>query len=326
MNPHSLFELTAEQKADYAVQPDNILDFSTKMKDEYELSQSVKGTSLRFWLNSQNTEFPIHWQTTLEIILPLESTYDVIANNTTYHLQEGDILIIPSGTLHSIPSAPKGCRFIFLFEIDPLIGFQNYQQLRSLLTYPILITSDTHPDLYPTAVSLIFEAAREYWAKDHRPYKEISIYAILMRLLAEYGNDRMKRMDFSQKTNTPHELSLRMNRVYQYINDHLSENIQLEDAARVANYSLYHFSRIFKESSGQTFSDYVRHIRIRTAQQLLQKLDAQIIWIAHECGFSSISTFNRTFRSVTGTTPSEYRSLCSGGHPLKHQDTPDAED
>lgn len=312
MNPTSLYKLSEEQKVLYATQPDNISSYETKMNEDYEISQSVKGTSLRFWLNDLPVDFSLHWHSSVELIVPLENEYTVTADNTTYHLKEGDIMLIPSGTLHSIQAAPTGYRFIFLFEMEPLIVFQNYQHIRALLTNPIVISSDTHPDLYPKAMALVREAASEYWDHD-RSYKELTIYAVLLKLLAEYGNDRMKRMGLSRGAlqNTPQELSVRLNRVYQYINDHLSENIQLEDAAKVANYSLYHFSRIFKESTGQTFSDYLRHVRIKAAQQLLQKVDAQIIWIAHECGFSSLATFNRTFRNVTGSTPSEYRSLCS---------------
>ncbi|MBQ0001701.1 MAG: helix-turn-helix transcriptional regulator [Clostridiales bacterium] len=321
MNPSDLYTLTPEQKAAYSVQPDHISSFETKMHDEYEISQSVKGTSLRFWLNDLNEDFTMHWQTTIELILPVEKEYTVVANNTSYHLNPGDIFIIPPGIPHSIKSVPEGYRFVFLFEMDPLTRFQNYQHIRALLTNPSIITADTHPELYPTAISLIMEAAREYWSPD-RYYKELIIYSILMKLLAEYGNYRIHRTEsIKAPTNTPHELALRLNRVYQYIDDHLSENIQLEDAAKIANYSIYHFSRLFKESTGQTFSEYVRHVRIKAAQQLLQQVDTQIIWIAHECGFSSLSTFNRTFRSVTGSTPSEYRSLCS--LPSSHMSPPE---
>lgn len=312
MNPTHLYRLTEEEKELYAVQPDNISFFELKMHDEFEVSQSVKGTSLRFWLNDLDADYSVHWHTTVELIVPVEGSYTVVANNVTYELAEGDIMIIPSGMLHSIQSRPAGYRFVFLFEMDPFLGFQNHQHIRSLLTYPLHITADTHPEFYPTAVSLIKEAAAEYWSKE-RTYKELSIYSILIKLLAEYGNYRTKQMGLVKiPANTTPDLSIRLNRVYQYIDDHLSENIQLEDAAKIANYSLYHFSRIFKESTGQTFSDYLRHVRIKHAQQLLQQNDAQITWIAHECGFSSLSTFNRTFRSVTGSTPSEYRSLCSG--------------
>lgn len=312
MNPSELYRLTDEQKKRYAVQPDNIPYFETKMNDEWELSQTLKNTSLRFWLNDLTAAYPTHWQTSVELIVPLENTYTVATNNRVYELNEGDIMLIPSGMLHNIENAPEGYRFIFLFELDAFAGLQNFQYIRALLSNPIVITNDTHPELYPTAISLVMEAAAEYWATD-RSYKELTIYSILMKLLAEYGNYRMKLTDLSKNTaNTPQELSLRLNTVYQFINDHLSENIQLEDAAKVANYSLYHFSRIFKESTGQTFTNYLRQMRVKAAQQLLQKKEAQIIWIAHECGFSSIATFNRTFRSVTGSTPSEYRSLYSG--------------
>lgn len=311
MNPSYMYSLSDEQKIQYAAQPDNISSFETKMREDHELSQSVDKTSLRFWLNDLATPFNLHWHTTIELVVPIEGTYTVIADNVTYELEEGDIMIIPSGTLHSIPPAKKGCRFIYLFEMEPFVGFQNYPYIRSLLTDPIVITADTHPELYPTAISLVMEAAKEYWDKE-KAYKELTVYAVMMKLLAEYGNYRRNFNDSVDRTSsTPHELTMRLNRVYQYISEHMSENIQLEDAAKVANYSIYHFSRIFKESTGQTFSDYLRHLRIRAAQQLLQQMDAQIIWIAHECGFSSISTFNRTFRNVTGSTPSEYRSLCS---------------
>lgn len=309
MNPTHLYRLSDDQKLRYAVQPDNIPYFHAMVMDSYELPQSVTNTSLRFWLNNLTKSFDTHWHTYVELLVPIEGTYDIVINNIEYTLQEGDIMIIPSGVLHSIQTDTSGYRFIFLFEMDPFMGFQNQQQLRALLTYPIHITYKTHPDFYPKAMGLINRAAEEYWSRD-RSYKELSIYSLLMELFAEYGNYRNSRVNqVPVPDSTSHDLAMRLDLVYHYVDQHLSDKIQLEDAAKVANYSLYHFSRIFKESTGQTFSDYLRQARIKAAQQLLQQADTQIIQIAHECGFASLSTFNRTFRSVTGSTPSEYRSL-----------------
>jgi AraC-like DNA-binding protein len=82
----------------------------------------------------------------------------------------------------------------------------------------------------------------------------------------------------------------------------------LEDAARGAGLSKYHFSRYLKEQTGQGFHDHLTRIRLRQAEKELVESDRPVTDIAYLCGFQSLTTFNRLFRAYTGACPSVYRN------------------
>jgi AraC-like DNA-binding protein len=85
----------------------------------------------------------------------------------------------------------------------------------------------------------------------------------------------------------------------------------LEAVAGIANFSKFHFDRIFKEYANISFCQYLKHIRIRKAETLLLNPELAITDIALEAGFESIATFNRTFKEIKKCTPSEYKKLYS---------------
>jgi AraC family transcriptional regulator len=92
-----------------------------------------------------------------------------------------------------------------------------------------------------------------------------------------------------------------------YIQNHLTQAIKTKDLAEFIGMSQFHFSRLFKQSTGISPHQYVIQQRIELAKQLLQKTDRAIADIALNCGFNSQSHLGKYFRTITGTTPKEYR-------------------
>lgn len=92
-----------------------------------------------------------------------------------------------------------------------------------------------------------------------------------------------------------------------YISDHYMESIRIEKLAEFCHISETHFRRIFSSYMNMGPLEYINLIRIRNACELLRKTDSQVADIAFRCGFSTLSTFNRNFRSVTGCSPVEWR-------------------
>ncbi len=310
MNPANLFTLTDEQKERYYIQPDNLPDFFLNKKGNCELPQHLPGTSLRFWLNNQYTDFDAHWHTATELIVPLEGNYTAFINTYKYNLDPGDIFVIPSGTVHSLKASQPGWRFIFCFEIDFLSKIPSFSNLSGYLNSPILISQNAFPAIYRQCISLIMQMAEYYWSL--RPCMELHVNACLLSLFACYGDYMINQGGLASVEPAAREaLSLRMNIALRYIDNHYTENLSLKDAAEQAGFSKYHFSRLFKEYTGQTFSDYLRNIRIRAAQSMLLIPDMKVSTIAQDCGFSSLSAFNKSFLAITGCTPTKYRLLYS---------------
>jgi AraC family transcriptional regulator len=96
--------------------------------------------------------------------------------------------------------------------------------------------------------------------------------------------------------------------VLDYINDHLHKDVKLSDLAALLNISQFHFSHLFKQSTGIAPYQYLLQQRIERAKQLLRQSDQSIIEIAFLCGFNSHSHLSKQFRQLTGNTPKAYRA------------------
>jgi AraC-like DNA-binding protein len=100
----------------------------------------------------------------------------------------------------------------------------------------------------------------------------------------------------------------RMADIYTYIRENYFKQISLEHIAKTAKMSPYTFSRFFKKNCGAGFVEYLNRVRTNKACYLLRETDYQVHDIALECGFVSISNFNKQFRKTEGISPRDYRT------------------
>lgn len=105
-----------------------------------------------------------------------------------------------------------------------------------------------------------------------------------------------------------------MNGALNYIEENLTNEIDMKEVARLAYCSEYHFTRMFSFLAGVTLSEYIRRRRLTLAVFELTDRNLRIIDIAVKYGYSSADSFTRAFQSLHGVTPSEARSH---GHSLK---------
>lgn len=100
---------------------------------------------------------------------------------------------------------------------------------------------------------------------------------------------------------------IRICNIYNYIIQKFSEPITLEDVAREAFMTPESFCRYFKKHTGRTFISFLNEIRVNEAcKRLTVHKSESISVIAYQCGFNSITNFNRVFKSVMGASPREY--------------------
>lgn len=110
------------------------------------------------------------------------------------------------------------------------------------------------------------------------------------------------------KPSPRHEYERRVNRVMDYVQAHLDEELTLETLADVAAFSPFHFHRVFSAITGETLSDFIRRIRVERAAISLSMLrETSVLEIALRCGFSSAATFARTFKSHFGMSATAWR-------------------
>lgn len=94
----------------------------------------------------------------------------------------------------------------------------------------------------------------------------------------------------------------------EYMEAHYYEKISLSDIASKAGMSEKYFCRIFKEQTGETFVGSLTSIRIRAAEKLLTQTNLKTYEIAQQAGFSDYHHFCKTFKRLTGKTPTQIRT------------------
>lgn len=109
-----------------------------------------------------------------------------------------------------------------------------------------------------------------------------------------------------KKTNN--EYLKRVNRVLDYLDDHYSEAMNLEQLAQLANFSPYHFHRIFKSITGEPLNRYIQRIRLeKAAASLIYQPETPVSDIAFLCGFNASSAFSRAFKDHFAVSATQWR-------------------
>jgi two-component system response regulator YesN len=94
-----------------------------------------------------------------------------------------------------------------------------------------------------------------------------------------------------------------------YINEHFTEAISLQDVARHVNISKNYFSELFKRETGQNFIDYLIQLRLRRAKHLLQTTTYKVYEVAELSGFNDVKYFSKLFKKMVSVSPAEYQGM-----------------
>lgn len=99
----------------------------------------------------------------------------------------------------------------------------------------------------------------------------------------------------------------RINAIYDFTFQHFRQNIYLEEVSKVAQLVPNSFCRYFKVKTGKTYSQFVTEIRVGQACQLLIDNKISIKQVCFECGFNNFTSFNQSFKKITGKVPLAYQ-------------------
>lgn len=265
-------------------------------------------TQICLYNNDEAEDYPPHWHTPFEIIMPTENSYRAICSDRQYQIRQNDILIIAPGTVHQLFAPEHGVRIIFQPSLIQ-IGIRELELLTSKFTPAILITPESFPRIHEQVQHLMLEIRDEYFSDD--PYSESAIYARFLEILVLVGRCQaeLTRHSFDAKNSKQKEYMDKFLYICNYINEHFTENLTLEQMASLAGFSKYHFTRLFRQYADTSFYKYLNQKRIDYAKSLLLDPDLSVIEVALASGFSSLSAFLRMFKLINHCTPTEYRNM-----------------
>ncbi len=148
-----------------------------------------------------------------------------------------------------------------------------------------------------------------------KPVNRMELIVLLKNIKNRMGQQHMKlseeKNDASKLGNTDPVKSDRKVIEYakEYINKNFFNDISLEDVAKYIHMNTNYFSMLFKKEVGINFIEYLTHVRIDKAKQLLENSDLKIYEVCQVVGYMSTKSFARVFKEIVGMSPMEYKNL-----------------
>lgn len=277
----------------------------------FETINYKQSTSIKLYDNDEYEDYPAHWHTNPEIIMPTENIYTVECYNQIITLREGDIVLICPGCIHTLYAPEKERRIIFQADINPLRFMKEIETLVTIISPLIVITPEDFPSIYNKVKSLLLEIKNEYLSSSTF-FSEVSIYSKTLEIITLIGRSRAAAGMETPSPDAPRkqeEYIEKFIEICNYISAHCSDELNLEAVASMSGFSKFYFSRLFKQFTNVSFYKYVNQKRIEKAAEMLTEPNISITNVALSCGFESLSSFIRMFKIVKGCTPTEFRNM-----------------
>ena len=243
-------------------------------------------------------------------------------------IQKGEGTLVADNNMHGFTSNEiywLGANQPHLFKSDPSYFLPKSKKIISALTIFFDANGQLAPFFDLPETKNIKKFIQQYSSGFKIPQQHVAeISNLMLQLKNGNGVEQMMHfMDIFRKllsyenlaalstSSQPQQYSehegIRIATIYNYIMQHYDKPITLEDVAKQAHMTPQAFCRYFKKHTRHTFVSFLSEVRINEAcKKLTDGAYDSIATIAYNCGFNSITNFNRVFKSVTSRSPSEY--------------------
>ena len=268
-----------------------------------------QSTSIKLYDNDKYENYPPHWHAAIEIIMPTRNQYFLHCAGEDVVLREEDIIIICPGCIHSIEAPEVGQRIIFQPDTNELRFMHEVETLINIMSPYIVVTPEDYPQIHGRARDLLLEINKIY--ENNGSFSEVDIYCKLLEFLSLIGKNYVnnKSVDEAVEYARGDEYFEKFIEICDYLQEHCSEDLTLDDIADRSGFSKFYFSRRFKQFTNVSFYKYVNQKRIAKAETFLTDPRNSVTDVALNCGFPSLSSFIRMFKIIKGCTPTEFRNM-----------------
>ena len=242
-----------------------------------------------------------HWHNELELFLLDNGEAEVELDGNKYIFHQGDGCFVNRNVLHSFTSKSQICTFrSFVFDSTLISGTVG----------SIFDLNYVSPLLNNGSSYIIFNSKDEEFIDNFElAFKACELEQIGYEFQLRYALSNIILLCNKRSKNQNKNMLLneRIKPMMVWIDQHLEEEISVQDIASIGNVCVRECQRIFEKYLNYSPMEYVRTKRIVKATQLLIQSDISIIELAHKYQFSSSSHFSKTFKEIVGCTPLAYR-------------------
>ena len=259
----------------------------------------------------EHFSYPLHFHSEYEIIYIKEGTGTRFLGNSITKFQAGDILLIGSNLPHFMKSDEEYHSGNTDLRVKgTIIQFEKEFMYSAINHYPHFIKIK---NLFQESQRGIYFAAANFPKLQDLIEKiplenglnQLMLFLEILKEMSETENRQtISTTDFVNETIYD---TARIDKIISYLNKNYTRNISLDEIASFAAMNASAFCRYFRSKTGKSFKNYILDMRIGYACKLLLMEDISISQLSIQCGFETISHFNKTFKKNTGYVPSQYR-------------------
>lgn len=275
---------------------------------QISLPESFPFTVTNLYTQGDKEITDLHVHDSFELGYCYEGTGVFVVENKVLPFKQGDISVISSSEMHlaqSTQGTVSKWRWVY-FDVKRLLFpvFKDSKLVDTTLfsgpAFQNIINSEENPQL----CSLIHESIEVFLNKEPFYRNEI-ISQICLFMTHLHKSTKNESRDRIQKYES--DTLERIQQAIVYITNNYHQAVKLKDLASLCHLSPNHFRRLFQQALDKSPIQYLNHVRITMASTELMHSKKPIGIIAHDCGFNSISSFNRQFKAQTGISPRKFR-------------------
>lgn len=260
----------------------------------------------------KDNNYLAHWHIDVEIVYVCDGSILISVNDESRVLSKGDMAVINSTDIHRYDSTNMHSEIIVTIFHPELIGHPAGWPEEGYYN-PVFIESNRINRLdkneQDNLLRIIHDITQEYTVQ--KPFFESYLHGLIIEFTALLQRHFMTPLNGAVKRRIRLPDIGKIKKAIEYINQNYRDEISLETISEIVDLSPAYFSRLFAKYSGTNFNSYLGRIRVNAAEKLIKTTQDSIISIAYECGFNSIRTFNRTFKSIKGCSPSQLKKTIS---------------
>jgi AraC family transcriptional activator of pobA len=251
-----------------------------------------------------------HWHELGELLIVQEGELLLYLGDNAISMRQGDICLVNQYGIHSTRSGQAPMRgYVIFFDPSLLLNsksiHEDERKIEAMISGDRCFYLPNQPSdpIYQEVSSAIHQAIDQMLEAE--PGYVLFAKAYLLSFLGymvRYQERFLPIINPNQRQQRE-----RLDTILQYMEYNYPNKITLKQIAATINVSPYRFCHVFRELTGQSFTQYLVHFRVVKSQEMLIREQKNITEIALNCGFNNISYFNHIFKRTTGYTPGQFR-------------------